>query len=133
MIKNLGNVNVKKLKKGALVLAIGATIGVATIPAILKNNKEKARKENAYNSACAMIEAAKYDYVESLLMDGPVTSGDVTDLNMMPNPATSGTWSIADIDNDGDLEVQLKNVEINNYIINSAGTTDEYDLDVKKR
>ena len=131
MIKNLGNVNVKKLKKDALVLAIGATIGVATISVI--EEEEKAKKEKAYNWAYNFINIAEYEYRESLKMGKPVTSGNVTDFMLPGNPATSGTWSIADIDNDGDLEVQLKNVEINNYIINSVVTIDEYDLDVKKR
>lgn len=128
MIKNLGNVNVKELKKDALVLAIGGTIVVATISAF----EEKAKKEKAYNWAYNFINIAEYEYIESLKMGKPVTSGNVTDFMLPGNPATSGTWYIADIDNDGDLEVQLKNVEINNYIINSVGT-DENDFDVKKR
>lgn len=151
MIKNLKNINKEKIKKsvkkGALVLAIGTSIGTTTgcngivetavfsiIGTIgVQTEIENARRNSAYNIACGVIDAAKYEYVSSLLDDQLITSGNVTDLKTFGQKATSGTWSAMDIDNDGDLEILLKDVEIGNYIINSSGTPDSYDLDVKRK
>lgn len=132
----------KSVKKGLLVLGIGTTIGTTVVGGIkvvsvvtkaIENQTENLREATIYNNAMGLVDAAKYEYISSLLTDEVIISGNAADLEVSTTPATSGTWNAVDMDNDGVPEIILKDVEIDGYIINTDSTTDEYDLNIKKR
>ncbi|MBE6149126.1 MAG: hypothetical protein E7170_00195 [Firmicutes bacterium] len=152
------NINMDKMKKitkkGLAVLAIGTVIGIS-IPGITKlqnkettkvipnkvyamaelekNKNEEVNESIIYNRAYAVIDAAKYEHLESLFTDEVITSGEVSELDVKGVQATNGTWETLDMDNDGTPEIILKDVEIDGYIINTDSEIDEYDLKIKRR
>jgi len=75
------------------VIIILAVIALIATPVVL-NVVENARLEAAKNSAYGLIDAAKYEYSESILKGESKTSGNAADLVVSGTKASAGTWSI---------------------------------------
>lgn len=69
---------------------------IIKISELIGNSVEDSNKQAAENSAYAIIDAAKHEYLESMLnsTSSITTSGNVTDLKISGENITSGTWSL---------------------------------------
>ena len=100
------------------VIIILAVIALIATPVVL-NVVENARREAAENSAYGIIDAAKYQYIESMLTSTVVSSGNAADLNVSGTPATSGTWKVNTTGTDGTPVITITNVKIGDYLCNT--------------
>ena len=75
---------------------------------------ETAKKNTIVISCYRIYDAVKLLYIESLLTDETINSGNVTDLNVESVKTISGTWSI----DDGDII--LSKVVIDGYECNTV-------------
>lgn len=93
------------------VIIILAVIALIATPVVL-NVVENARTEAAKNSAYGIIDAAKYEYMDSLLTSSSVTGGKAADLKVSGTPATGdGTWAMDTTTG----TITLTNVTIGDY------------------
>ena len=105
------------------VIIILAVIALIATPVVL-NVVENARREAAENSAYGIIDAAKYQYIESMLTSTVISSGNAADLNVSGTPATSGTWKVNTTGTDGTPVITITNVVIGDYTCNTkAGSS----------